>query len=311
VSFVVIAYDEAANIERAVRSILAQDVEKEVIVVDDGSRDRTPELVDRLARGDAAIRLARLDRNRGRGFARRTGVELAHGPFIATVDADVTLPPDWWERCAAELEYADAVGGIAIPDGDVAYLCRRLQLRARARSHRTTVSGSNAVFRSELFAHTSFDPELRDGEDVAINHALRARNARLRTVPGLFVAHHETKSFLRTLAWLYHSGRGSTRQLWRYRRPRAPDVAFAGLLAAVAGGARLGRRRRILAACPPVLYLGIAAASHVSRAFVFERRSAHRTAAAVLIDVPLLVAYFCGRVTGTATIFRRAPARQQ
>jgi glycosyltransferase involved in cell wall biosynthesis len=308
VSFVVIAHNEAASIEPALRSILAQNVDKEVVVVDDGSHDQTPRLARRLALKEGALRVIELGRNRGRGFARRAGVELAHGSFIATVDGDVILPQDWWERCATELEHADAVGGTAIPDGDVAYLCSRLSLRPRVRPHTTTVSGSNAVFRRELFELVAFDPELRDGEDVALNHALRAQKARLRTVPGLVVAHDESKGFLRTLGWLYQSGRGATRQLWRYRQLRLPDLTFAGMLVVGATGVGLCRRQRANALAATLLYLAVAAAVHVSRAFVWELRSSHRLAAAVVIDTALLGAYFCGRVAGVETIFRQPPA---
>jgi glycosyltransferase involved in cell wall biosynthesis len=308
VTFVVIAHNEAANIERALRSILAQNVDKEVVVVDDGSRDQTARVVSTLARQQHEVRLIELGRNRGRGFARQAGIERARGSFIATVDGDVILPPEWWERCTAELEQADAVGGTAVPDGDVAYLCSLLSLRPRLRPHTTTVSGSNAVFRRELFERASFDPALREGEDVALNHALRAQRARLRTVPGLVVAHHERKSFMRTLGWLYQSGRGATRQLWRHRQVRAPDLAFAGLIAAGAGGVALRGRGRAGLVAPPLLYIGLAATTHVSRAFAWERRRAHRLAAATVLDVALLSAYFCGRVTGMETILRQSPA---
>ena len=92
VSFVVIAHNEAANIELALRSILAQNVDSEIIVIDDGSRDRTARVVEQVAMDNPAVRLVRLGWNRGRGFARQTGIELARGPFIATVDGDVVLP---------------------------------------------------------------------------------------------------------------------------------------------------------------------------------------------------------------------------
>jgi glycosyltransferase involved in cell wall biosynthesis len=306
VSFVVIAHNEATNIERALHSILVQAVDKEVVVVDDGSCDHTPSVVSSLALEHPTIRLVELGRNRGRGFARQTGVRLARGRFIATVDGDVTLPPHWWERCAAELEHADAVSGTALPDGDVAYLCVRLALRPRFRPHTTIVSGSNAVFRRGLLEQVPFDPALRDGEDVALNHALLAEHARLRRIPGLLVAHHENKDFARTLIWLYQSGRGATRQLWRYREVRQPDLALAGLVIAGASGVALRGRGGAAVVAPGLLYLGAAAAAHVRRAFVCERRDAGRLGAAAVIDMTLLGAYFCGRIAGLRAIFERS-----
>lgn len=302
VSFVVIARDEAPTIDAALRSILAQDVDKEIVVVDDGSRDRTPDLVADLAARHPALRLIRLPSNRGRGFARRLGIDEARGRLIATVDGDVILPPSWWERCVAALEHADAVAGTAVPDGDVAYLHRRFSLRPRTRPHTTPVTGSNALYRPELFALASFDPALGDGEDVALGHALRGAGARLRTVPGLFVEHRDTRAFAQAAGWLFQSGCGATRQLWRYRELRVPDLALTGMLISIALGVAWRRRGLHVALAPPVAYLGAASCGHVTSAFMYERRSAQRLLGAALVDMPLLGAYFCGRIAGVAEI---------
>jgi glycosyltransferase involved in cell wall biosynthesis len=304
----VIAHNEAAGIERALASILSQEGldRQEVIVVDDGSDDHTAKLVARLAERCPALRLIALERNRGRGFARAVGVKHAQGPVIATVDADVILPPGWSSECMRELAVADAVAGTAVPDGDVAYICTRLRLTPRAVPHTTKATGSNAAYRRELFERVSFDPALRDGEDVAFNHALSAIGARVVTVPGLLVEHRETKGAIETAMWLFQSGRSATRQLYRYRQLRVPDVAFAGWLLSTVAAVKLYRRTRAGAAIVPIAYSGAAAASHVLRAFVLESPDVRRLTAAVLIDMALLNAYFAGRVVGISTLLTDA-----
>lgn len=299
VSFVVIAYNEAAGIERAIRSILAQDdlPSHEVIVVDDGSTDRTAHRVAAVAGEAAPVRLVRLGRNHGRGFARDAGVRLARGAVIAMIDADVILPRHWTSTCLAALRNADAVGGTAVPDGDVAYLCKRFGLRPRVVPHTTTVSGSNAAFRRELFDRISFDPSLREGEDVAINHALRGL-ARTHSIPGLTVEHHGTKDLGATLMWLFQSGRGASRQLRRYREVRQADVVFCGWLLCAAPALRAASRGRLRGLSVPLVYAVAAATAHVSRGFVAERRTIHRLLAAVLLDAGLITAYFAGRLAG-------------
>src|SRR5579884_174625 len=81
----------------------------EIIVVDDGSRDRTPEIVESFA----SVRLLRHPTNRGYGAAIKTGFSQARGDLVAFLDADGTYPP---ERLAslcrvARDEDADVVVG--------------------------------------------------------------------------------------------------------------------------------------------------------------------------------------------------------
>ena len=91
VSIVVPAYNEAAGIEKAVRSLASSDYpEFEVVVVDDGSTDGTGDLVDSL--GLAHVRVIR-EPNRGKAEALNTGVAAASYDLIAAVDADTVFEP--------------------------------------------------------------------------------------------------------------------------------------------------------------------------------------------------------------------------
>jgi glycosyltransferase involved in cell wall biosynthesis len=90
----------------------------EVIVVDDGSRDATPMVVQSLvdlaaARpGGAVVRLIRHPHNRGYGAALKTGLAQAEGSLIAFLDADGTYPPEYFpELCRRALAGADVVIG--------------------------------------------------------------------------------------------------------------------------------------------------------------------------------------------------------
>ncbi|MCS7172091.1 MAG: glycosyltransferase family 2 protein [Armatimonadetes bacterium] len=87
------AYNEEGNIERTVRRALEvlpayADV-FEVIVVDDGSTDRTAEVVRRLMEEDPRVRLVQHDRNRGYGAALRTGFAAARYEWVFFSDADL------------------------------------------------------------------------------------------------------------------------------------------------------------------------------------------------------------------------------
>jgi cellulose synthase/poly-beta-1,6-N-acetylglucosamine synthase-like glycosyltransferase/peptidoglycan/xylan/chitin deacetylase (PgdA/CDA1 family) len=89
VSIVVPAYNEAAGIEQAVRSLAASDYpEFEVLVVDDGSNDGTGELVDEM--GLTRVRVIR-EPNRGKAEALNTGIAAAKHELIVAVDADTVF----------------------------------------------------------------------------------------------------------------------------------------------------------------------------------------------------------------------------
>jgi GT2 family glycosyltransferase len=311
-SFVVIAYNEAANIGRTLDAItsLAGLGRYEVIVVNDGSRDRTAGIVADVADRNPHVRLIDLDRNRGRGYARSKGIAAARGDLIATVDADIILPPDWLIRARAALgRYdADAVGGTAVPDGDAAYLHKRFKLAPRVVGHSTAVTGSNALYRRRVFDLAGFDPALREGEDVALNHATQQHGLSFATVPGLLVQHIEGKTLRGSLTWLYVSGRGATRQLASYGRVRPPDLAagaFAG--AAIAGLFMTLRGKRLAGASIPAAVVLAASTAHVRSRFETPRTQWRRVVPAVAVDGLLLTAYFTGRLTGLAGLWRHLP----
>jgi glycosyltransferase involved in cell wall biosynthesis len=87
-------YNEVETIERALRSVLDTDlgVEKELIVVDDGSTDGTAELLERLDL-PPAVRLHRHPVNRGKGAAVRTALADARGEVTTIFDADLEYEP--------------------------------------------------------------------------------------------------------------------------------------------------------------------------------------------------------------------------
>ena len=312
VSFVVIAYNEAANITATIAAITALDElgKHEVIVVDDGSRDGTADIVAAIAERDPDVRLIRLPENRGRGYARDTGIADALGDLIATVDADVILPRDWLVRTRSALRGHDAVGGTAVPDGDVAYLHRRFRLTPRVRTHTTTATGSNGLYRSEVFASIRFDPALREGEDVALNHAMERHGLSCATVPGLIVEHRENKTWGESLRWMFESGQGATRQLLVYRRIRQPDVATGVFAAAAAIGVLAAARKHpATGALIPAAVVLAASVQHVRSGFETPRSDWRRVIPAITADSALLTAYFAGRLAGLA-ILRRRPGMQ-
>ena len=87
------AYDEAGTIAAVVQTVLAQPLVREVVVVDDASRDGTWEALQPLARADARIKLFQHPVNQGKGAALRTGFANATAPILIVQDADLEYDP--------------------------------------------------------------------------------------------------------------------------------------------------------------------------------------------------------------------------
>ncbi len=95
-SIVIPAYNESGRIPATLRSVLecihAHNWNAEVIVVDDGSRDATAELVRAIAREAPEVRLIQNPGNRGKGYSVRNGVLQALGEVVMFTDADLSAP---------------------------------------------------------------------------------------------------------------------------------------------------------------------------------------------------------------------------
>lgn len=97
VSVIIPAYNAEDYISQCISSVLSQTLSDiEVIVVDDGSTDKTPDIVEELSASDARLRLIRQE-NRYAGAARNTGIKAAGGDYLYFLDAD-----DWIESNALE-----------------------------------------------------------------------------------------------------------------------------------------------------------------------------------------------------------------
>jgi len=90
-SIIIPVYQVEATLDRCVRSVLSQDVnDMEVILVDDGSIDSSPQICNRWAHSDPCIRVIH-KRNGGLSDARNAGIEAARGEYITFVDSDDEL----------------------------------------------------------------------------------------------------------------------------------------------------------------------------------------------------------------------------
>ena len=105
-SVIVPVYKTEKFLDRCVSSILNQTYKNlELILVDDGSPDRSPEMCDRFAQADSSLKVNH-KKNGGVSTARNAGLDAATGDYIAFVDSDDWLEPDMYQHMmAAAVEY--------------------------------------------------------------------------------------------------------------------------------------------------------------------------------------------------------------
>lgn len=158
ISFVVMAYNDQANIPRTIEAITALDDlgQHEIIVVYDGSHDRSVSIVKEIAATSETVRLIELGTKCGREFARDRGIAEARREDIVAVDADIILPPDRLVPTRAAIEKHSAVGGTPVPDGDVAYIYRKFRLAPRFVGNTTTVTDNIGLYLREVFELVRF-----------------------------------------------------------------------------------------------------------------------------------------------------------
>jgi GT2 family glycosyltransferase len=240
VSVVLAVYDERRHIEECLRTLLAQRYQPlELIVVDDGSRDGTPDVVA----GFPEVTLLRRDHHLGAGSARNAGAAAASGDILVFVDGDMTFPPEFVERLLAPMVEVGAPGTftkeILVANGDRRW-ARAHQVGRGLPVDRHFVDGFpdrwenfRAVWRRDFERVGGFD-EIGHGEDVTLGRKL---GVLAHAAPGAVCGHYEPDTLLdiyRSARWYGRGERIRERPFpWRAYLPHRMLVRTA----------RLGRRR--------------------------------------------------------------------
>ena len=102
-SVIVPVYNERNTVVEVLRRMRAVElpdgIDREIIVVDDGSTDGTRDVLNQLS--DSTVRIILHDHNRGKGAAVRTGIEVASGDYVLIQDADLEYDPEDWPKLVA------------------------------------------------------------------------------------------------------------------------------------------------------------------------------------------------------------------
>lgn len=210
VSVVLAAYDEARYVEACLSSLRAQTYEPlEIVLVDDGSSDGTPELAEAFE-GVKVVREAHL----GAGRARNVGARHSAGDVLVFVDADMLFPPEFVERLVAPILSGEATGTftkeILVANGDRRWA--RAHMVGRGLPPDThfppgfpdTWENFRAIRRDAFERVGGFD-EIGHGEDVTIGRKL---GEHALAVPGTTCWHFEPDNLGDIFASARWLGRG-------------------------------------------------------------------------------------------------------
>lgn len=214
-SVIVPTFNDGPTIDRCLASLQAQTWgQLEVLVIDDGSEDETPERLASWAQRWSAVRVFRLPQRRGAAAARNVGFQAAQGEILALIDGDMWAPPEWLAFLVAPLleNTADVTGGPdRVPEHAplvsrcIGYSMDSLLTNAGLRRGDSRLvrylpgTGNMAIRQSLLTQSGRFDERFYDtGEDKEWLYRVRAAGARFVYLPEA-LAWHERRPDL----WLH------------------------------------------------------------------------------------------------------------
>ena len=188
ISVIVPAYNVAPYIEKSINSIKSQSYTNiEIIIIDDGSSDNTPDIADNLAKDDERIKIIH-QANKGVSAARNAGLDMAKGEYIGFVDADDMIDSDMYEfllenaikykadisHCGYQMDFPNRT--------DYYYNTKQLLVQnsreavdALIRADIIEPGLCNKLYKSELFNDIRLDTDIVINEDLLLNYFLFKR----------------------------------------------------------------------------------------------------------------------------------------
>jgi mycofactocin system glycosyltransferase len=208
VSIIVAVYDRAREIGACLDSLLALAYPKsryEIIVVDDGSRDGTTDVVSGYD-----VKLITLSENRGQSAARNRGAEAATGEIVAFIDSDCIAEPEWLADLVPYFQDSRTVlvGGYVASFYRDSMLDRYEEVNSPLNMGEDMVVGIGVdsdfyvptcnmlVRREQYLSIGGLNEDQRVGEDVDLCWRLKAQGRRLLYVPKGRVKHKHRNRFM-------------------------------------------------------------------------------------------------------------------
>lgn len=197
VSIVVPCFNEETQLREVIASLMALNYPNyNVIAVNDGSKDRTAEILDELNEQYPKLRVIHLARNQGKAIALNTGCQLTDAEFVVCIDGDAMLDPHSidWLMMHMDSPRVGAVTGNPrvrtrstllgrIQVGEFSSIIGLIKRAQRTYGRLFTVSGVVACFRQQALRDVGYwSPDMLT-EDVDISWKLQSRHWDVRFEP--------------------------------------------------------------------------------------------------------------------------------
>lgn len=189
VSAIVPIFNEEKTVFSVVDTLFKNKLIDEIICINDGSTDRSLEVLNQYK---GKIEIIDLKKNYGKGFALSLGISKAKGEIVVFIDADLTnLSDDHVSELLIPLINNETRGVVGYPSS----------LRGSLLNPLSSFAGERAYYKKDLISHVAEMAETRFGVEVFLNHLFDKKEVRkvpLNNLRGLFK--HEKRGLSKTVA---------------------------------------------------------------------------------------------------------------
>lgn len=212
VSVVIPAYNEEKNIVNCVNAIIKEDLVDEIIVVNDGSIDKTSELINNYKKnyvGEKEIIILDSKERKGRGAARNLGMRLTENQFIVTIDADVIAIDGWLKKLMTIMddEWLDIVAGSVRWVTENEFWGNTMDY-VQTMNAKKSIGTALTLFKKHTLEDIGYmDDSMSDGEDSEMFLRLQKRGYVFRKIPQILGEHRSNRTLIEWLNRQYVYGK--------------------------------------------------------------------------------------------------------
>lgn len=208
ISIIIPTYNEEKNIEKCISTLLTQSYKDfELIIVDDGSTDKTTDIINHFIKKSKKIKLIKGE-HRGPGFSRNLGAKKAKGKVLVFVDADMIFDKNFIKNLTKPIFSGETIGTedgrqrASNPDNIWSKCWGIYIVKGKRKKSKKRVTGNifRAILKSEFKKMGGFDPKYGYADDMT------------------FCFKYGIRSKIVDSAWCYHKNPETLKEVFKQSR---------------------------------------------------------------------------------------------